>query len=91
MTEKRGLWLNLGCGDDILDGFINVDKEFSVEDHQKHRGKLWVCNLEAAWPAEESRVDYILAKDIIEHLPDKIHISMGQSAGAQNLRKGSLF
>ena len=88
MNDKKGLWLNLGCGDDILDGFINIDKEFSAEDHMKHRGKLWVCNLEAAWPPLDGTVDYVLAKDIIEHLPDKIHT---MNEAHRILKNGGIF
>lgn len=58
--------LNLGCSDDLLDGYINVDK-FPVND------KVYVWDLSEPWPWPDSSVEQIRAYDIIEHLPDKIH------------------
>lgn len=69
MSEK--LWLNLGCSDDLREGFVNVDI---------HEPKLikegcefkW-ADIAIFWPWKDSTVDFILANDIIEHLPDKIY------------------
>lgn len=58
--------LNLGCSDDLLDGYINVDK-FPVSD------EVFVADLSEPWPWPDSSVEQIRAYDIIEHLPDKIH------------------
>ena len=58
-TKSEHLWLNLGCSDDYREGYVNVDlPEYDL-------GDTWV------W--DDDSVDYILARDIIEHLPDKIH------------------
>lgn len=64
--------LNLGCGDDLRKGFINVDKFFGrAQETVGHQIKG--CDLsESPWPFEDSTIDFILARDIIEHLPDKI-------------------
>ncbi|HCV42877.1 MAG TPA: hypothetical protein DGH68_05300 [Bacteroidetes bacterium] len=71
MTNKP-LWINLGCSDDIKPGYVNVDmRSFSAED-QERAVCLW-ADLRVSWPCVDSTVDFILAKDIIEHLPDKIH------------------
>lgn len=59
------LMLNLGCSDDIREGFVNVD--FFVR-----QGIFW-ANLNHDWPWNDSSVDFILARDIIEHLLDKVH------------------
>jgi SAM-dependent methyltransferase len=64
-TMTNPLWLNLGCSDDIKDGFVNVDKD-PVDD------RVLNVDLAVCWPWQDSTVDYILAKDCIEHLPDKI-------------------
>jgi len=66
MTEK--LWINLGCGDDIRNGFVNVDKSCPKD-------SKWLtlnADLNNMWPFVTSTADYILAQDIIEHLSDKI-------------------
>ena len=61
------LWLNLGCSDNIREGFVNVDLRTSIDPSDLYLG--W--NLEVApWPWKDSSVDYILAADIIEHLKD---------------------
>ena len=72
MTEKKdGLWLNLGCGDKILEKFVNVDiRVFTKEDYEKAEC-LWFDLNAPVWRWNNC-VDYILAHDIIEHLSDKI-------------------
>jgi len=58
--------LNLGSGDVQLDGYTNVD----VFDWP---GVDVIADLREPWPWQDSAVDEVLAVDIIEHLPDKIH------------------
>ena len=66
--------LNLGCGDDIRKGFINVDR--FLEPGLVAMGDdclIWdLSNITIAWPWTDSSVDFILARDIIEHLYDKM-------------------
>lgn len=58
--------LNLGCSDQILPGFENVDIAPAP-------GVSHVCDLnKAPWPWANSSVQYIRAHDIIEHLINKI-------------------
>jgi len=57
--------LNLGCCDDIRVGWTNVDIV-------PGRG-VTVIDLRDLWPWSDSSVAEILAMDVIEHLPDKIH------------------
>lgn len=60
------LKLNLGCADQIMPGFINVDVHpFSEE--------VAIADLNRPWPWPDNSVEYVLAKDIFEHLKDKIH------------------
>jgi SAM-dependent methyltransferase len=56
--------LNLGCSDRHLSGYVNVDR-CPPCDH--------VVDLSKPWPWPDSSIDHIVAHDIIEHLPDKIH------------------
>lgn len=56
--------LNIGCGTDIRKGYINIDCV-------KNKGIDKILNLnKIPYPFEESSVDEILAKDILEHLED---------------------
>lgn len=57
--------LNIGCADQILDGYVNVD---IVE-----LPGVFVADLRETWPWDDDSVESIRAHDIVEHLPDKIH------------------
>ena len=56
--------LNLGCCDRHLDGFCNVDRVPPAD---------VMADLEQGWPWADGSVEGIVADDIFEHLPDKIH------------------
>jgi len=63
------LKLNLGCSDQCVDGFINVDRwRPSWATPQNYK---W-ADLAVQWPWDDSSVDHIRAWDVIEHLWDKI-------------------
>ena len=54
--------LNLGCGVNRLDGFVNVDKFSYGEPDVVH-------DLEAApWPFDDNSVDEVVANHVLEHL-----------------------
>lgn len=58
--------LNLGCGPDIREGYVNVD--FKGSDNR-------VLNMDLShfpWDFEDNSVDEILMLDILEHFPYKI-------------------
>ena len=65
--SPQPLRLNCGCGSDLLDGWINVDK-FQI-------GDATVMDLEALpWPFEDDSVDEVLMKHVLEHLRDTVGI-----------------
>ena len=67
MSALKGLKLNLGCNQNYLDGWTNVDIE--------QYGKVDVCtDLNDPWPWDDNSVDYITAYNIVEHLKDPIHV-----------------
>ncbi len=55
--------LNLGCADSHLPGFVNVDL-FPPADQ--------LADLRQPWPWADSSVDEVLARDVFEHLPDRV-------------------
>lgn len=58
------LRLNLGCSDRHVKGYLNVDLCEPAD---------LICDLRDEWPWAESSVERIIAYDIFEHLPNKIH------------------
>jgi len=58
--------LNLGCNQNLLDGWTNVDV-------YPFDGVDMVMDLEKDWQWEDNSVHYIRAYDIFEHLHDSIH------------------
>jgi SAM-dependent methyltransferase len=56
--------LNLGCSDNHREGFVNVDRVPPADQ---------IVDLAKPWPWPESSIVEVLAHDIVEHLPDKIH------------------
>jgi SAM-dependent methyltransferase len=73
--------LNLGSADRFLPGYTNVDL-------YQYGNVDVVTDLSQRWPWEDSVADEILAHDIIEHLPDKIHT---MNEAHRVLRRGGLF
>lgn len=63
--------LNLGCSDRFLPGYVNVD--IVHIDPVPPPTVYQQADLSDIWPWEDNSVEEIVADDIIEHLPDKIH------------------
>ena len=57
--------LNLGCGKDIMDGYINID---TVDLHSGDK-RLFPHDLRQPLPFDDNSAEEILALDILEHLP----------------------
>ncbi len=61
---KEEVRLNLGCGDNVLPGFINVDRYVRTNGHGEiQQGDL--CHL----PFPSDMADYVLCDNVLEHLP----------------------
>jgi SAM-dependent methyltransferase len=60
---SQGLRLNLGCGDKILPGYVNVDV---VESRRGHRPDV-LCDLHHLTPFSDNSADEIIAIHVVEH------------------------
>ena len=60
--EKPPIRLNLGCGWRKVAGCVNIDNRELVKPDLLH-------DITKPFPYEDASVDYILATDIIEHIP----------------------
>lgn len=71
--------LNLGCGEDIREGWVNVDVDPSCEPDR-------ILNLEdTPWPFEDSSADKILLDNVLEHIrPDKRNSVIAEIARIAN-------
>jgi SAM-dependent methyltransferase len=82
-SPKKQVKLNLGCGLNLVDGFINVDGAFSYEqlyhdvttktgpfrDAHIEKGAKFVQADCRQLPFKDNFADYIETSDMIEHLP----------------------
>jgi predicted SAM-dependent methyltransferase len=55
--------LNLGCGDKILPGYVNVD----VAPSRAGRPPDVLCDLRSLGPFEDASADEVLAVHVVEH------------------------
>lgn len=68
--------LNLGCGVKLKEGFINVDR-YELEELEKAEGVLHDAEVKGRYikadvrnlPFKDNWADYILATEILEHIP----------------------
>lgn len=68
------LRLNLGAADRHIEGFVSVDRCFESHVRIPNEAEgIQVADLSCQWPWPDSSVDEIVAYDIVEHLPNRIH------------------
>lgn len=81
--KNKEIWLNLGCGISLSDGFINVDNFYDLKDLKKGQKtkKGFFQNARVtketkfvkadicALPFKDNYADYIECNDVIEHMP----------------------
>ena len=61
------LKLNIGCGNDIKEGFINIDVKKEFGNSIGNNLTFLVCNISKGLPFKNSTFDFVLAQDILEH------------------------
>jgi len=74
--EKNAKKINLGCGIDLQPGFINVDL-YDEKDLREGKGVLSKAKVRGKYlksdvrklPFEDDYADYIIASEILEHIP----------------------
>lgn len=74
--------LNLGCGDDRREGFVNVDLRSDVADV--------VCDVRKLEHWADASVDEIVAEDLLEHFPEHETVAI-LDEWARALRPGGLL
>lgn len=81
--KNKEVWLNLGCGVSLSDGFINVDNFYDLKDLEEgQRTKegffkgarvteetAFIKADICALPFEDNYADYVECNDVIEHMP----------------------
>jgi len=67
--HKQTMRLNLGCGDNIVYGYVNHDAT-------RHRPEIDVAHdlRDLPWPWADDSAEEILLLDVLEHLPDVVPI-----------------
>lgn len=63
---SRKIQVNLGCGTNLVSGFINVDGFLIPESNSK---EVFVKSDIRHLPFDEDSVDYIIADQVLEHIP----------------------
>ena len=79
--------LNVGCGWECHDGWINVD---NTSKPQRVNYPIIYMDATERWPCKDNHYDYILSEHMIEHLPEEKGLFMLQEA-FRTLRVGGVI
>src|SRR5690349_21794127 len=66
--SKKLVQANIGCGTNLVEGWINVDIHRPSNLDPKFKGRFLEGNI-LALPLETESIDYILCDQVLEHLP----------------------
>jgi SAM-dependent methyltransferase len=84
--RRRPLRLNLGCGNDLREGYVNVDDESS---NRITGGRFIQHDLtDMPWPFEDESVEEVLMWHVLEHLSDTYRV---MAEIRRILRPGGVF
>jgi predicted SAM-dependent methyltransferase len=61
--KEKGVWVNLGCGDFIIPGWINID-DYKLAEENKYFIRGNVMDI----PISSNSVDYLLMDQVLEHI-----------------------
>jgi predicted SAM-dependent methyltransferase len=72
LRGKRQLKVHLGCGDDIREGWVNIDLDLKPRDYRtgsRQRQTILISyDLRLGLPLEESSCTYVYSSHLLEHL-----------------------
>ncbi len=61
--------LNIGCGEDYRDGWVNVDLTQKCHYGAEKKQKVDViCDIKINWPFKEQVAEYVLMQEVFEHV-----------------------
>tara|TARA_B000000609_G_scaffold91916_1_gene69765 strand:- start:2010 stop:2582 length:573 start_codon:yes stop_codon:yes gene_type:complete len=79
--------INLGCGWECRDGWLNVD---NTQKPQKENYPIEFMDVTKTWPYEDNYFDYALSEHMIEHIRDKDNLFMLKEA-LRTLKPGGVI
>ena len=82
LKQTKPLKLNLGCGNDVREGYINIDKYNIKADVKADIMKL---------PYENDSVNEILISHVIEHISWRLHIVLFEEMHRVLSKEGKLI
>lgn len=62
---KKTIKLNLGCGEDYMKGYVNIDIDRNVKADK-------YCDFTKRLPFKDNSVDFIVTKNVFEHIPNPL-------------------
>jgi len=90
LAGKKGLKVNLGCGEDIRPGWVNIDLAPGVDPAAHSDAAFISCDLRLGLPLEEASCDYVYSSHFFEHLEYKHGLQLMRDCH-RVLRPGGVF